>query len=297
MQIANSLFVLLLGSVGLLAQVATNSVFSKETWEKIAIAVLSAVLAFIGSYLLSQIQRRSQPRKQLSYDTDVRKGLVTVQEEVKEKVKVLYSGQEITDLYYVACNIENTGTTVIKKEQIRFEFPADANILDHFFDPKVQPEFGVEPVTNGGLNHFERKFAIAHLEKNQKVGFRFILTSGEMPQVKLHPFNDEGDVEFIPRAVSVVADERFHIRSFAALFIMFTVLPPIFSGIPFGLGTFVASIVQLAIFFSMLPHIKPFAKTITELIVRTPKRTVEAQLSIREARIERLDLQTESKDQ
>jgi len=277
--------------------VTDTSIFGKDLWQKVAVALVSAILAFIGSYVLAQMKRRDDAKKRLSYDTETWQGLIAVAKEITEKVKVLYNGLEIKDLYYIACSVENTGNTVIKKQQIRFEFPTSVEIVDHFFDPEPQPEIGVERLKRNGAAN-ERKFSIGHLDKTQAVGFRFIVTSPELPELTLHPFNEEGNVEFTPRTVSVIADERYHVRVFVVLFILFTVVPPVFWVIPFQLGDAAAGIVRFGILLFMLPHIKPFARAVTQLILRGPaKRTVEARVSIRELKsVERLDVQTESKE-
>jgi hypothetical protein len=60
--------------------------------------VLSAVLAFLGGYALAGISKRSGSGKRLSYNLNVETGLVNVEKNVKERVKVLYEGKEIVNL-------------------------------------------------------------------------------------------------------------------------------------------------------------------------------------------------------
>jgi len=75
----------------------------------ISIAAVGAVLAFLFSFLLSQITERRKPRKQLSYDLEVEKGLVKIEKNIEKKVKTFYNNKEIGNLFHVICDIKNTG--------------------------------------------------------------------------------------------------------------------------------------------------------------------------------------------
>ncbi len=142
-----------------------SSFFEQEFWEKVTVALVSAVLAFIGSFILLQFQKRRESKKMLSYDTFIRKGLVEVEEDVKEKVKVLYEGNEIKDLYHVACNVQNTGNTVVTNQYLRFEFSVGTSIVDKYYDPEPERELAVEESTdtNGSIRISQRiKVLIGH---------------------------------------------------------------------------------------------------------------------------------------
>jgi hypothetical protein len=89
--------------------------------------------------------------------------------------------------------------------------------LDSSFEPIPEPEMKVEPISDIILKPYERKYKIGHIERNQGVGFRFTTTSSKDMQLELHPFNEGGDVEFIPRVVSKVADEKAKITRFITL--------------------------------------------------------------------------------
>jgi len=66
-----------------------ESLFTKDFWVKVTIAVISAILAFLSAYILAQLKQRKEPKKQLSYNVSIREGLVEVKKDVREKVKVL----------------------------------------------------------------------------------------------------------------------------------------------------------------------------------------------------------------
>lgn len=98
-------------------------------------AAIGATLAFLFSFLLSQITERRKPRKQLSYDIKVENGLVKVDQNIEEKIKVLYDNKEIKNLFHVICDIKNSGKKMIKDEFIRFEFAEGTEIIDFYYDP------------------------------------------------------------------------------------------------------------------------------------------------------------------
>ena len=197
-----------------------------------------------------------------------------------ENVKVLYSDQLIENLYYVACDVENTGNKVVKDEYIRFEFPKGTDIVDSFFEPTPERETNVEELQDPDLELHEKRYRIGHLECKQQVGYRFILTGSTRVDLKLHPFNEAGDVEFVRRSIRKISEEMDDITRFLTLFLFFFIIPPIFEAIP-GFGYTAAGAVRLIIFIYMIPLIKPFAKVISSLILRyTSARTDEPKITI-----------------
>lgn len=274
-----------------------SSVFGADFWEKVTIALVAAVFGFTANYVLAQVKARKEPRKQLSYDSEVRKGLVTVEEKISEKIKVLYGGQEIRNLFHVACNLQNSGNTVVKNQYVRFDFGGDTTVVDEYVDPPPEPEVGVQTAPIANLAANEKRFLISHLEKEQRVGFRFIISADTAPKLALHPYNEEGNVEFLPRAVTVEADEMYHVSSFLRLVILFWILPPTLYVIPFGLGSDAAGLVRLGIIAVMLPHLKPFVSVVSHLVANLAmRRSIESRVQIVDLKqVDVLDITTESK--
>lgn len=243
--------------------------FNTSFWQNITVAILSAVLAFLSGYALAGIGKRQGSGKKLSYSLDIQKGLVQVEKNVKEKVKVLYAGEEISneDLYHINCDIENTGATVVKSQEIRFSFSEKVRILDSSLEPAPQPEMKVESVHEPTLEAYERKYRIGHIERGQSVGFSFVVTSKEDIDLRLYPFNQDGDVEFNSKSVNKVADEQEKIAKFLALLIMYFVVPQavyiIYSQF---LSNVIAAVIRLVILLFLVPLIVPFSKAISNII-------------------------------
>ncbi|NEQ26612.1 MAG: hypothetical protein F6K28_47810, partial [Microcoleus sp. SIO2G3] len=131
-----------------------NSFFNTALWQSIAVAVLSAVLAFITGYALAGISKKQGSGKKLSYSLLIENGLVKIEKNIREKVKVLYNSEEIENLYNISFNLENTGNAVVKAQEIRFEFPQEARILDFSFEPEPEQEMKAEKIESG-LRAFE----------------------------------------------------------------------------------------------------------------------------------------------
>lgn len=277
------------------AQTATQPVqefFSPDFWIKVTIALVSAILAFIGSYVLALQKQRKEPQKQLSYDTTIRKGLVEIESDIRDKVQVLYKNQKIEDLYHIACNIENTGNTVIKNQYIRFDLPADSNIVDYFFEPVPEREIGAQE-TDEGLNLNEKRYLIKHIERGQRVGFRFLLTSSKSVSIYLHPFNEEGNVAFVPRTISKAQDERYFVSRFVYLYFLYILIPPALYILPRDLGSMAAGLVRGAIVVAILPSVKPVANIIINIISRlSTSKAVEQSISIHDVRADNINIAT-----
>jgi hypothetical protein len=244
-----------------------SSFFNTNFWQNVTVAALSAVLAFLSGYALAGIGKKQGSGKKLSYAILVEKGLVTIEKDVKEKVKVLYAGEEIENLYNVRCDVENTGTTVIKSQDIRFEFLPETRILDSSFDPVPQPEMKIEMINDSTLKFHEKKYRIGHIERNQSVGFRFTVTSTKDVHLELYPFNESGDVDFISRSVSKVDDEKEQVTKFLTLLIMYFVIPQSIHIISVSFLTdVIQGLVRLVILFFLFPLIVPFSRSVSNII-------------------------------
>jgi hypothetical protein len=248
---------------------STDSLFGlgKDFWEKAVIAVVGAVLGFIGNFALALMKKRSDPRKQISFDLQTQPRLVAVEERIQRKVKILYNESEVRDIYSAACNVENTGNTVVKKQVIRFAFPLESQILETFFDPSPERELGVEIANLSELRNNEVSYQVAHLEAGQKVGFRFVI-AGSYGEPTLHPFNEEGDVKFLPRAVSVAADHTRRSREFLLFLIMSLLIPQVFYIFPYELGSMAAAAVRLGFLIVLLPRLGSFVHIIAQVLNR-----------------------------
>jgi hypothetical protein len=303
----NTFLLTLLGSIFVLASCSpllnsatpgatslNNSTITNDFWIKVSIAGVSAVLSFLGSFVLNQIKQRKEPRKQISYDLAITKGLVSFEKNVQSKVKVLYDGRDAENLFHVTCNVRNSGNTVIKNEFIRFKFSDGSQVVDFYYDPKPEREMGVGEVQEPDLQEHEKKYKISHTESGQEVGFCFVLTGRKELDVTLHPFNEQGDVAFLPQSVSRAADDYYSVKRFITLYIWLIILPVVFNLIPV-FGNFASTIVRLAVFVTLIPYIPPFVRQLTNVLFQLSySKSVETQISIRDSQIERMDIKTEA---
>ena len=274
-----------------------NSFFNNDFWIKVAIAGVSAVLSFLGSFLLNQIKQSKEPKQQLSYDLTITKGLLSFAKNVENKVKVLYDGRDAENLFHVTCMVRNSGNSVIKNEFIRFGFSEGSQVVDFYYDPKPEREMGVDEVKEKELTEFEKKYKIGHIESGQEVGFCFVVNGKKDFDVKLHPFNEQGGVAFLPKSVSRDADDYSLVKRFITLYIWLLFLPGIFNLIPSPIGNFASNIVRLAIFVSMFPYIAPFAKQVTTVLFKLAyTKSIETQISIKNTQIDKMDIKTQASD-
>lgn len=70
-----------------------NGFLDKVFLQNVATVVLSAVLAFLSGYALANISKRTGSGKKLSYNLNIETGLVNVEKNVKQRVKILYEGK------------------------------------------------------------------------------------------------------------------------------------------------------------------------------------------------------------
>jgi hypothetical protein len=99
------------------------------------------------------------------------------------------------------------------------------------------------------------------------VGFRFVI-AGPYGEPTLHPFNEEGDVKFLPRAVSVAADHASRNREFLLFLIMSLLIPQVFYIFPYQLGSMAAAAVRLGFLIVLLPRLGSFVHIIAQVLNR-----------------------------
>ena len=184
--------------------------------EKIFIAIASGAISFMSGYILLEIKERRSPRKRLSYDLKVKKGLVIVDDEISDDISLYYKGRAASKLSYVRVDVKNTGSTVVKNELIRFHFNDDSTVLNVFQDPIPPPEIGLAQI-DGEHNNY--RYKISHIERLQSVSFCFIVESPGETSPEMHPFNEEGDVEFTASSIAKETDEQTKLEMFIYLFI------------------------------------------------------------------------------
>ncbi len=202
-----------------------------------------------------------------SYDLETRHSLVTVEENIARNVSLMYKGFSTDKLAYVRCDVKNTGNSVIKSEYLPFEFADGSRIIDAYTEPSPPKEYGVSEVEDAGLRQHERRYLISHLEKQQQVGFRFVLTDVTEPEPKIIPFNEEGDVEVTVTSISRAANDQRLIEQFVYLFVLSLIIQPIFGFLPGFLGDIALVLVHIIFGVAMLPLLKAVSRAVAGAIV------------------------------
>lgn len=231
------------------------------TWEIIKIAS-TAILSFVTGYVLF-ILNKKKDGKEISYDVRIIRGLLEIKDIIKNDIQILFKNSPTDNLTYIELDIYNSGNHVIKNQEIRLECPNNNKILEIIFEPQIEPELHFEefPMTN--LN--ERKIRIGHFEKNQRIGIRLIV-AGENTDIKLHPYNPEGNVIFNSKSVNKNMDEKEKVIYFVTLLILFLILPSTFTWIvPGELGNMFGGFIKLILVVFIVKHIDVIGIIINKL--------------------------------
>lgn len=247
----------------------TETTSYSDLWQKGVVAIVAAIFGFLGNYVLAHIKAKKESHKEISYDISVRKGLVTDGEKISDKVKILYDGKLAENLYHVEINVKNSGNTVVKNEQLRFNFGSGTRVVDNYFDPEPERELGVKENPDQGLQEFERQYLISHLERARDVQFRFIISGKIEPKISIHDFNESGDVSFIPRLYAGEENNRYHVVSFLRLLLLYYIVPPVFYLVPIGdISESAASVLRLGLLIFMVPHITKVISIVSDALLR-----------------------------
>jgi hypothetical protein len=243
---------------------------SNELLNGVIVAVVSGIIGFLASFIIERIKKKNEPRKQISYSTVVKSGIVgKIEKDIEGKIGILYNGKPAQNMFYALFDIENTGNQQVKNQEIRFEFTDDSEILDVFHSPqKIEPEMELKELFDSNLGNKQKKFRIGVIKPKEKLGFRFIIqgSKNESLDFKYHPKNDD-DVGFVKVEDKKVADDIEQVRSFLMnCLIAFVVLPLIQQSVTFELSM-VFSSSSLAVFVVfILPNLEGFIKSVVNLV-------------------------------
>lgn len=241
--------------------------------EQVALSAVSAFFGFACSYALGRIGARRDPRKEISWEAVLDRGVLAVGPEIRENVNIHYKGENVKDLAALTFRITNTGNRVVKNEEVRFAFSSGSRILDAYFEPTPEPELRAAFVDSSSEAALERKISIGHLEATQEVTARLIVAGQGDPEYKVHGFNEEGDVKFQRRDASRINQEQDHVVPFIVTLIFLIVLPPILESF-FGLtvlsefSNVLTNVIRLILFIFIAPHILPVARLVRRITTR-----------------------------
>ncbi|NEQ76290.1 MAG: hypothetical protein F6K24_49670 [Okeania sp. SIO2D1] len=121
---------------------------NSDFWQKVAIAIISGFSVALFNYFSSKKQRQDQAME-LSYTINILNILEFKKDIDQKNISILYGeNYELTDLYLISCDIENTGRKVIKNQEITFElFSTNVGILEQFFEPPLNDNLmGIEEI-------------------------------------------------------------------------------------------------------------------------------------------------------
>ena len=94
---------------------------------------IGAVLALVAIVVTIFLYRKQSHRKQLSYGIVTRTPLLSVKEQIKGDLKILYNGEPVEKVYLVQIKMLNSGNTPILptdyERSVGFSFGEEAKIL------------------------------------------------------------------------------------------------------------------------------------------------------------------------
>jgi hypothetical protein len=251
----------------------------EQFWQKVVLAFIAGAIGFAASFALERYKARREPVERLSFEKDVRKGLVAVQPEMREKVNVTYNGTKIENLYAVSCIVENTGNRVVRKQYLKFTFPEGTNLLDSYFDPKPDREVGLKEAPQPEDLGTERRYFVEHLALGERIGFQFVASGEKVPDPGIRPRGEESDVQLAERAATRAADDSQQVQSFIKILVIYFLVASVIRTLTDGLGSFygylaglVGAGINIVFLILLAPYVGPVARIIGGLIQRALSR-------------------------
>lgn len=237
---------------------------------QIGFSIGGIVVGAACSYAVMRLNARHDPRKQLSWEATTDRSLVSVRPEIRDNVRVTYKEENASHLVAIKCRISNTGNQVIKNQRLRFAFPEGTQILEADFAPPPEPELMASCVNSDDARPTDRIFLVGHLEVGQEVSFELVANGPNADRWAIHPFNEDGDVEFHQRDVNRIRDEQEHIVPFVVALIGLIVIPLVVQNFYIGDITILVSpivfLIRLVLIITLLPHVLPVARLVRRIV-------------------------------
>lgn len=113
--------------------VLSDMTWYDPAWIAVYVAVAAIIIATITSVV---IYRKQQNRKEISYGVESAISLLSVSDEVRSKVQILYGGNPVSNVRLVILKIWNSGNQPIEAKDyesnnpIKFDFGTSSELLD-----------------------------------------------------------------------------------------------------------------------------------------------------------------------
>ncbi|MBI1368877.1 MAG: hypothetical protein GC162_09520 [Planctomycetes bacterium] len=238
-----------------------HEVINLEFWQTLFVALASALIGSLGSFVLYVLKRKNAPRKEISYEIDISNTAPKVDASLEDKVAITFNGRMVEGLSLIKCDMINSGNQLINSLHLRFAVPDKNQIIESYLEPNPQEEVGLTTDDDPSSKPNERKYSISYLEPGTRLGFRFIAVGDSPPLLEMYPRSPEGDVKLVQRLVRIELDELAKAKSFVSLFLLYILVIPIFQEISRWImpaGIFVTAM-RLTLVVMMLPFARQFA--------------------------------------
>jgi hypothetical protein len=239
---------------------------------RIALPIITAILGFISSYTIERIRAKREPRRRISCHVTIDRALIAAGEDLRKDLEISYRGETVEDISSTRFRLQNTGTTVVKDQQVRISFPQSVRILEVYIDPKLPPEWRVERQRQYDLGESEALISVGHLERGNEVNIDIVASGPNSTEYTIVPFNQNGDVEFLTGDTLPVreVEDRKHIVPFITWLTLLIFLPRLVESFRVEeITDFVSTMIQAVCIGFLVIHLLPIARVVRDLTTRT----------------------------
>lgn len=144
-------------------------------------AIIGGVIGIIGTISAVYLGKK---RMRVAYEITSISSLMSVSDEIRDKIKVEYENKPIKNIYSFKVKIKNTGNAVVEKLPILFEFDSNTKILDVIVKTIPEREFGIKKMNAN--KESEIKYEIDFLNRNDQTFLSFLTANNESEYLKLY---------------------------------------------------------------------------------------------------------------
>jgi hypothetical protein len=246
---------------------------------------VGAVLGFLFAIILEQLKKRQESRKQLTWEATTQSADVALNEEVRRRTSITFDGVPVHSLTSIEFTLTNSGNTVVRDHQLRFEFPEGCRVLEAELHPAPEREMGAARRPEREENDHEAVFAIGHFEHGRTLRIRVVAAGADAGGWKPISHNSSGDVEFRERSAARTVEDSEHVPQFLILGLFMLTVPPL---IPFlsqyydyDLGEPLSALIRVAFLVALMPHLAPTCRVIRDALIKAQSNEKSTHLEVR----------------
>ena len=189
---------------------------------------IAAFIVFILGIIFTVVwQRYTEKRRRLVYKIEANKIVLDTNDEIKNRIAILFDDQPVQELFAYRVTLENIGNLAVRQQQILFQFPERTELV-------TSPNFKHEPLVGpietvqSSATPLQLIYRIGQIDKNKKIEFQFFSKGNQEANLQVFGTNAiDTETEIIEQSNQKIITRAEHFQRLILILLLFLVIPPL----------------------------------------------------------------------